>query len=194
MKSHRPTRRPQTRPPRTPTARFSDSRRPSCKKRNVSPVWAISRRNVVIGKYLPSGPTRGRPSRRLARLPPVTSRCRTSGPPKLGACVCDPPETGPFHTPRPTQRCAEYPPPRFRSARLCESRRPAIVLEKWLTSCASRMCGNTVTSVRGKTWRRGLGNANTYPVASSVKRVSTHVPIKRGFVSVQGQKQRAVRA
>ena len=28
---------------------------PDCKKENVSLVWAISRRNVVIGKYLPPG-------------------------------------------------------------------------------------------------------------------------------------------
>ena len=37
-----------------PTGRTTSRESPDCKKRNVSLVWAISRRNVVNGKYLPN--------------------------------------------------------------------------------------------------------------------------------------------
>ena len=55
-------------PPPNPLGAWCDTvlRCPDCKKRNVSLVWAISRRNVVIGQYLPEDETCGRSSRAVS--------------------------------------------------------------------------------------------------------------------------------
>ena len=55
-------------PPPNPLGAWCDTvlRCPDCKKRNVSLVWAISRRNVVIGQYLPEDEACGRSSRAVS--------------------------------------------------------------------------------------------------------------------------------